>query len=187
MRVLSVRYCRQLKHGRMLTFTQPREQHDRPARKFERVSMPVRAIAYIAEPGQALAELLFRKKAIAPSYLTSASNASSVPGGRHTEMSGSPTAAKPRVIELGKCVETSLSPTLVGTCCYVVETVVTHRRLPTCCEQPGWLSLHHRMPRLEAGNAAPDGATRQHARALAVPTLNPLRWKTGIPTGLGAA
>src|SRR6188508_288242 len=98
----------------MLTFTQPREQHDRPARKFERVSMPVRAIAYIAEPGQALAELLFRKKAIAPSYLTSASNASSVPGGRHTEMSGSPTAAKPRVIELGKCVETSLSPTLAG-------------------------------------------------------------------------
>jgi hypothetical protein len=139
-RVLKVRYRRQLKHGRMLTFTQPREQHDRPARKFERVSMPVRAIAYIAEPGQALAELLFRKKAIAPSYLTSASNASSVPGGRHTEMSGSPTAAKPRVIELGKCVETSLSPTLVGTCCYVVETVVTHRRLSTCCEQPVWLS-----------------------------------------------
>ena len=61
-RALNVWHRRQLKHGRMLTFTQPREQHDLPAGKFERVSMRIDAIADITEAGQVLAELLFRKK-----------------------------------------------------------------------------------------------------------------------------
>jgi hypothetical protein len=42
------------------------------------------------------------------------SKASSVPGNRQTATFGSPTAAKPRVLELTKVVETSLSPTLAG-------------------------------------------------------------------------
>jgi putative tryptophan/tyrosine transport system substrate-binding protein len=45
---------------------------------------------------------------------TSFSKATSVPGSRHTATVGSPTAAKPRVIELAKFVDTSLSPTFAG-------------------------------------------------------------------------
>src|SRR5215831_3593050 len=42
------------------------------------------------------------------------SNATSVPGSRHTATFGSPTAVKPRVIELLNCVVTRLSPTFAG-------------------------------------------------------------------------
>ena len=50
-----MRYRRQLKHGRMLTFTQTREQHDLPAGEFERVAMRAGiAIVDIAEAGHAL-------------------------------------------------------------------------------------------------------------------------------------
>src|SRR5262249_43195809 len=42
------------------------------------------------------------------------SNATSVPGRRHTATFGSPTAAKPRVIEWLNCVVTSWAPTFAG-------------------------------------------------------------------------
>src|SRR5271168_2189373 len=48
------------------------------------------------------------------SHSTSFSNATSVPGRRHTATFGSPTAAKPPVIELLNFVDTSLSPTFAG-------------------------------------------------------------------------
>ena len=41
-------------------------------------------------------------------------NATSVPGSRQTATFGSPTAAKPRVIDFAKSVTTSLSPTFAG-------------------------------------------------------------------------
>ena len=49
-----------------------------------------------------------------PSNSMSFSNATSVPARRHTATFGSPTSAKPRVIESANCVVTSLSPTLAG-------------------------------------------------------------------------
>src|SRR5439155_11636466 len=58
--------------------------------------------------------LAFAKKAKKRSYLTSFSNATSVPGKRHTAMFGSPIAANPRVIEFWNFIVTSSSPTFAG-------------------------------------------------------------------------
>src|SRR5947208_15935273 len=58
--------------------------------------------------------LAFAKKANQRSYLTSFSNAPSVPGKRHTATFGSPIAANPRVIEFWNFIVTSSSPTFAG-------------------------------------------------------------------------
>src|SRR5262249_31854901 len=58
------------------------------------------------------------------------SNATSVPGSRHTGTFGSPTAANPRVIELLNCVVTSLSPTFAGPPLKHQNNRATLRRTP---------------------------------------------------------
>src|ERR1700730_12902995 len=57
---------------------------------------------------------MFEKRLKVRSYLTSFSNATSVPGKRHTATFGSPIAANPRVMEFLNFVVTSSSPTLAG-------------------------------------------------------------------------
>jgi hypothetical protein len=70
---------------------------------------------HLLGPGERpLAGFQFRKKPRPPSNSISFSNATSVPGSKQTAMFGSPTPAKPRVIELVNCVVTSFSPTLAG-------------------------------------------------------------------------
>src|SRR5215470_4422541 len=54
------------------------------------------------------------RKAKKRSYLTSCSNATSVPGNRHTATFGSPMAANPRVMEFSNILVTSSSPTFAG-------------------------------------------------------------------------
>src|SRR6516162_6422639 len=58
--------------------------------------------------------LMCGRKAKKRSYLTSCSNATSVPGNRHTATFGSPMAANPRVMEFSNIVVTSSSPTFAG-------------------------------------------------------------------------
>src|SRR6516162_9006129 len=60
------------------------------------------------------ANFMLGKRAKKRSYLTSFSNAISVPGKRHTATVGSPIAANPRVIEFWNFVVTSSSPTFEG-------------------------------------------------------------------------
>src|SRR5260370_34186454 len=57
---------------------------------------------------------MFGKRLKVRSYLTSFSNATSVPGKRHTATFGSPIAANPRVMEFLNFVVTSSSPTFAG-------------------------------------------------------------------------
>src|SRR5262249_197779 len=61
-----------------------------------------------------LPNFMLGKRAKKRSYLTPFSNATSVPGKRHTATFGSPIAANPRVMEFWNFVVTSLSPTLAG-------------------------------------------------------------------------
>src|SRR4029077_13108395 len=74
------------------------------------------------------------------SHSTFWSNAISVPGRRQTATYGSPTAAKPRVMELENLVTTSLSSTLAGRLPTMGRLIVTHRRDSFSCEKPGCLS-----------------------------------------------
>src|SRR5262249_44612227 len=57
---------------------------------------------------------MFGKRLRVRSYSTSFSNATSVPGKRHTATFGSPIAANPRVMEFLNFVVTSSSPTFAG-------------------------------------------------------------------------
>src|SRR5262249_32362207 len=68
------------------------------------------------------------------------SNATSVPGSRHTATFGSPTAAKPRVIEWLNCVVTSLSPTFAGRDATCADCSRTSTKLPVW-ERRDWLSF----------------------------------------------
>jgi len=109
----SARRCRQLQNRRLLAFAQARHQHDLAVGELERIVMRARVLLVdVAETCDALAGLALGEEA--EGRLTSRSNATSVPGSRHTATFGWPTAEKPRVIELVNLVEVSLSPTFAG-------------------------------------------------------------------------
>jgi hypothetical protein len=104
-----------VQRSRLLILTETGEQHNLPVGELECVVMHVRLLLLdLSETVPLLPELRFGKKPRAFSYSTSFSNATSVPGRRHTATFGSPTAAKPPVIELLNLVGTSLSPTIAG-------------------------------------------------------------------------
>jgi hypothetical protein len=104
-----------VQRSRLLILTETGEQHNLPVGELECVVMHVRLLLLdLSETVPLLPELRFGKKPRAFPYSTSFSNATSVPGRRHTATFGSPTAAKPPVIELLNLVDASLSPTVAG-------------------------------------------------------------------------
>jgi hypothetical protein len=102
-----------LKHPRVLAFRQQIHENCFSVRKREGIVMLTqRARLDLAKSGYAKAGVLVDNQL--QLYLTSRSNASSVPGSRHTAAFGSSFAAKPRVDVPLKLVVTSVSPTLAG-------------------------------------------------------------------------
>jgi hypothetical protein len=105
----------QLQHGRVLTHAQTSEQHDLPVWELKRIVMYTRLfLVDLSEPGHFRSELSSCRPFRKGTHSTSFSNATSVPGRRHTATFGSPTPAKPPVIELLNFADTSLSPTFAG-------------------------------------------------------------------------
>src|SRR5215471_21629178 len=109
------RRSRQLQHRCVLAFAQPSEQHHLPVRELQRIVMDVR-IANVdpPEPSHFLPECHIREKSKKALVLDFFSNATSVPGKRHTATFGSPIALNPRVMEFSNFVVINSSPTLAG-------------------------------------------------------------------------
>lgn len=105
---------RQLQNGRVLAFNQRRQECDLSIWKFERIMMHGRLAGVGAGRIARRARQVFPKSGTARSTSTGLSNASSVPGTRQIATLGSPTAVKPRVIELRKLALISLSPIRAG-------------------------------------------------------------------------
>jgi hypothetical protein len=105
----------QLQHSGTLPLAQSSKQYDVAAWKLDCVMVGI-GVAQIDLPEQCsfFVKLLLRKMLNARLYWTSSSKTISVPDRRHTAMLGSATAQKPRVMECGNFVMTSLSPTFAG-------------------------------------------------------------------------
>ena len=111
----TLRACRQLQHGGGLTGDKPRDQHHLATRKFERVMMDVRIVHIeLPEPGNLVLHARLPEQTESAVIFDLLLEGEFGAGSRQTTTSGSPTAAKPRVIDFENSVTTSLSPTLAG-------------------------------------------------------------------------
>jgi hypothetical protein len=93
---LFARNDRQLKHQRVLAFRQQIHENRFCVRKREGIVMPMRGARLSVQNLATLKPVLLVESQLRL-YLTLRSNASSVPGSRHTATFGSRFAAKPRV------------------------------------------------------------------------------------------
>jgi hypothetical protein len=100
----------------VLAFAQPGEQHGLPVGELQRIVVHPRVTSMLICRNRAtfLPSFIFGKRLKVRSYLTSFSNATSVPGKRHTATFGAPIAASPRVMEFLNFVVTNSSPTFAG-------------------------------------------------------------------------
>ena len=112
---MAARGCRQLQHSGTLSGREPGDQYDLAAGEFQRIVVHIRVVhIHLTKPGDPVTDARPAEQTEGAVVLNVGVKAISVPGSRQTATSGSPAAAKPRVIDFAKSVAISVSPTVAG-------------------------------------------------------------------------